>query len=153
MTASETNIPVITGMARPFFQNTAIARPPSSAPLVRPRNENAAFNTNSTLRLKYAIKISATAHTTVESLLNRKKNASLLCGRACLTKSIVDTEASDVSAELTDDIAADKIATIKNPFSKCGTSVTINMGKMKSLALMPEPGRGSGKAIWKGCPW
>ena len=67
-----------------------------------------------------------------------------------LTKSIVETEASAVSAELTEDMAADKIATIKNPLSKCGTSVIMKIGKMKSLALMPEPGRGSGRGIWKG---
>src|SRR5207247_3409176 len=54
ITVNETNIPIITGVARPFFQNTASPRPPNSAPLVKPRNEKAAFKTNSTRRLKYA---------------------------------------------------------------------------------------------------
>ena len=65
----------------------------------------------------------------------------------CFRKSIVDTEAKDVRAELTEDIAAARIATIKKPFNRCGTSVIIKIGKMKSFALIPEPGRGSGSGI------
>src|SRR5438093_2899244 len=84
MTARETNMPVMIGRERPFFQNTARARPPSSAPLVRPRKEKAAFKTNSTCRLKYAIKIKAAAQATVEALLKRKKKPSLRCGKRCL---------------------------------------------------------------------
>jgi hypothetical protein len=48
----ETIMPVMTGRLRPFFQNTASARPPTSAPLVRPRRANAAFNTKATWRLR-----------------------------------------------------------------------------------------------------
>ena len=66
---------------------------------------------------------------------------------------MVETEARDVSAELTDDIAADRMATIRNPFSRCGTSVIMKMGNMKSLAVIPEPGRVSGRGILKGWPW
>ena len=117
-TARDTNMPVMTGIARPFFQNTASARPPSSAPLVRPRNEKAAFKTNSTWRLREATRIRAAAQATVETLLKRKKNDSLRCGNTCLTKSMVETDASEVRAELTEDMAADKIATIKKPFSR-----------------------------------
>ena len=66
---------------------------------------------------------------------------------------MVETEAREVSAELTEDMAADRMATIRKPFSRCGTSVIMKMGKMKSLAVMPEPGRVSGRGIWKGWPW
>ena len=52
MVASETTMPAMTGMLRPFFQNTARARPPTSAPLVRPRRAKAAFKTKATWRLK-----------------------------------------------------------------------------------------------------
>src|SRR5512135_2515376 len=97
--------------------------------------------------------MSAAAHPTVEYLLKRKKKPSLRFGSACFTKSIVETDASEVSAELTEDIAADKMATMRNPRRTCGTSVIMKMGKMKSFALIPEPGRGSGKAIWNGCAW
>src|SRR3954454_20999704 len=99
------------------------------------------------------MKMRATAQTIVESLLNRRKKDSLRCGRKCLTKSMVETEAKDVRAELTEDMAAERMATIRNPFSTCGTSVIMKMGKIKSLALMPEPGLGSGSGIWNGCPW
>ena len=63
---------------------------------------------------------------------------------------MVETEASEVSAELTEDIAAERIATIKNPFNTCGASVIMKIGKMKSWA--GECGRGVGKGIWKGRP-
>jgi hypothetical protein len=118
ITASEMSIPTITGSARVFSLRhpTASIKPPTSAPLVRPRRENAAFRTNSTRRLQYAVTTSSMAQSTVEALLNRKKNASSRSRDSGFTKSIVDTEASEVSAELTEDIAADRIATIKNPF-------------------------------------
>src|SRR5213592_1557083 len=93
----------------------------------------------------------APAQTTVESLLKRKKKASLRRGSRCFTKSIVDTEASDVRAELTEDMAAERIATIKKPFNRWGTSVIMKIGKMKSKARIPEPGLGSGSGIWNGC--
>ena len=48
----------------------------------------------------------------------RKKKVSLRPGRRCLTKSIVETEAREVRAELTEDMAAERMATIRNPFSK-----------------------------------
>ena len=50
--ARDTLMPVMTGMLRPFFQNTASARPPTSAPLVRPRSAKAAFKTKATCRLR-----------------------------------------------------------------------------------------------------
>src|SRR5205823_3836433 len=109
------NMPVTTGKARPFFQKIASAKPPSKAPLVRPRNENAAFNTKSTCRLKYAMNTSAMAQAIVEDLLNRRKKASSLRGSKCLTKSMVDTDEREVRAELTDDIAAERMATIRKP--------------------------------------
>jgi hypothetical protein len=49
--ARDTIMPVMTGVPRPFFQNTANAKPPTSAPLVRPRRAKAAFNTKGTWRL------------------------------------------------------------------------------------------------------
>ena len=101
--------------------------------------------------LASATRIKANPHTTVENLLIRKKKLSLRFGASGFTKSMVETDASEVRAELTEDIAADRIATIRKPFSKCGTSVTMNVGKMKSLALMP--GRGSGSGILNGWLW
>ena len=74
------------------------------------------------------MKISAAAQATVEILLKRRKKDSLRCGRKCLTKSIVETEARDVRAELTEDIAAERMATIRKPFRICGTSVIMKMG-------------------------
>src|ERR1051325_6343103 len=94
--------------------------------------------------------MSSAAQTTVEPLLNRRKNSSLRFRAKCFTKSIVETDASEVSAELTDDIAAERIATIRNPFSQCGTAVSMKMGKMKSLRLIPEPGFASGREM-PGC--
>src|SRR3954454_11474022 len=108
MTASDTNIPVTNGAARPGRENTARANPAAKAPLVRPRKEKAVFKTNSTWRLSEATRIRATAHATVESLLNRRKKASLLPGIHCFTKSIVETEDREVRAELTEDIAAER---------------------------------------------
>jgi len=64
------------------------------------------------------VKIKAAAQKTVEYLLKRRKKISLRPGRRCLTKSIVETEAREVRAELTEDMAAERIATIRNPFSK-----------------------------------
>jgi len=89
----------------------------------------------------------------VETLLKRRKKLSLRAGMTCLTKSMVETDARAVRAELTEDIAAERMATIRKPFSRCGTSVIMKMGKTKSLAVMPEPGRVSGRAIWIGWPW
>src|SRR5438874_4929845 len=129
ITAKEVIIPVITERARPRFQNTARIKPPRSAPLVNPRNENAAFNTKSTCRLRDAMKINAPAQTTVEILLNRRKKPSLFLGKRWVTKSIVETEERDVRAELTDDIAAERMATMRKPRSTCGTSVIMKMGK------------------------
>src|ERR1051325_2597132 len=136
---------VITEAVRPFFQKIASVRPPRRAPRVKQRRETAALSTKATWRLRYAIKIKAIAQATVDILLKRKKNASLRCGSRCFTKSIVETEASDVRAELTEDIAAERMATIRKPFRMCGTSVIMKMGKTKSLALMP--GRDSGSGI------
>src|SRR5882724_3521777 len=96
------------------------------------------------------MKINATAQTTVEILLKRRKKASVRCGSRCFTKSMVETDAREVRAELTEDIAAERMATIRNPFRMCGTSVIIKMGNTKSFAFMPEPARGSGSGIWNG---
>src|SRR5216684_4817308 len=112
---SETSIPTTTGSARPFFQKSASPKPPRRAPLVSPRREKAAFNTKATSRLRYATAISAAPQITVEYLLKRKKKSSLrLWPARGLTKSIVETEASEVRAELTEDIAAERMATIRN---------------------------------------
>ena len=127
------------------FQNSAMISEPSNAPAVSPRSENAAFNTNVTSRVSHAVPTSTAAQNTVEILLNRRKYSSSRPFTICFTKSIVETDANDVIAELIDDIAADKIATIKNPFKMCGTSVIIKIGKMKSLDLIP--GRASGSGI------
>src|SRR5262249_4817666 len=129
------------------------ASPPASAPLVRPRSEKAALSTNSTLRLNEATRMRITAQNMVELLLKRRKKRSLRLGQRCFMKSIVETEANEVSAELTEDIAAARIATIRNPFRTCGTSVIIKIGNTKSLALIPDPGRGSGRGIWNGWFW
>ena len=66
MVASPTSMPVMTGMLRPFFQNTARARPPRSAPPVKPRSAKAAFRTKATWRLSEATMIKAPAQATVE---------------------------------------------------------------------------------------
>ena len=41
---------------------------------------------------------------------------------------MVETEAKAARAELTDDIAAERMATIRNPFRIGGTAVRIKMG-------------------------
>src|SRR6266702_4914735 len=129
----ETSMPATTGSVRPFFQKSASANPPRRAPLVSPRREKAAFKTKATSRLRYATAISAAPQITVEYLLKRKKYSSLRPWPARgLTKSMVETEASDVRAELTEDIAAERMATIRNPFSQWGTAVSMKIGKMKS---------------------
>src|SRR5262245_36591727 len=122
-----------TGRALPLRQNTASAKPPTSAPLVRPRSENAVFKTNSTCRLKYATKTSTAAQATVEVLLNARKKDSVRPCNTGLTKSIVETEANEVRAELTEDIAAARIATMRKPLSRCGASVSMKIGKIKSF--------------------
>ena len=106
-------MPVMTGMLRPFFQNTARARPPTSAPPVSPRKAKAAFKTKSTFRLRYAPKLTPGPGQS-RPLAEPQEEGSLFRG-TWFTKSIVDTEARAVSAELTEDMAADSIATIKNP--------------------------------------
>jgi hypothetical protein len=81
MQISAVSIPITTGAPRlvspesdepAFFQNTASSNPPSKAPPVSPRRENARFKTNAALRLKDATNTSATAQNTVEPLLKRK---------------------------------------------------------------------------------
>ena len=126
--ASEQSIPVITGAAAPCFQKSASNKPPSKAPLVNPRNLKAASSTNATSRLKYATKTNAPAQAIVEILLKRRKKASDRPGNIFLTKSIVETEASEVSAELTEDIAAARMATISKPFNRCGAPVSMKIG-------------------------
>ena len=71
----------------------------------------------------------------------------------CGSVAIVETDANEVRAELTEDIAAERTATIRKPRSSTGTSVIMKMGKIKSLAAMPEPGRTCGKGIFKGWCW
>lgn len=61
---------------------------------------------------------------------------------------MVETEARAEMAELIDDIAAARMATMRKPRMMGGISVTIKMGKMKSLERIP--GRASGSGIWKG---
>ena len=68
----------------------------------------------------------------------------------CFTKSIVETDASEVRAELTEDMAAASMATIRKPFNRCGASVIMKIGKTKSFA--GECGRGMGKGILKAWP-
>src|SRR5205814_2631895 len=115
----------------------------------------AAFRTNSTFRLRYATTTRFAAQKTVDHLLKRRKNSSDREGARSLrapsrgfTKSIVETDASEVNAELTDDMAAERIATMRKPLSQCGTSVSMKIGKTKSFALMP--GRVSGIAMPSG---
>src|SRR5205823_640762 len=129
MTASEARVPNRTGRARAFFQHKTSSKLPSNEPPVRPRRENAALSTYSTSRLREATTINGVAHTTVDALQKFRKNPSLRPTRESgLTKSIVETDASDVSAELTDDMDADKMATMRKPFSTCGTAVIMNIG-------------------------
>ena len=128
ITASEQSIPVTTGAAGPRFQKSAINRPPSKAPLVNPRSLKAASRTKATSRLKYATKINAPAQAMVEILLKRRKKDSDRSGNIFLTKSIVETEASEVSAELTEDIAAARMATMSKPFNRCGAPVSMKIG-------------------------
>src|SRR5687768_17608605 len=116
ITPSAANMAITTGVEDPFRQRSVSIKLPSSAPAVSPRNAKAALRTESFLRVRNATRINAPAQNTVESLLKRRKNAS---SRARFIKffimSIVDTDASAVIAELTLDIAAERIATIKNP--------------------------------------
>jgi hypothetical protein len=62
-------------------------------------------------------------------LLNRRKKPSDFAGKSFLAKSIVETEASEVRAELTEDIAAARMATMSSPFKMCGTAVNMKIGK------------------------
>ena len=112
---------------------------------MRPRREKAALRTKVTSRVSHAVPTSTAAQKTVEYLLKRRKYSSSRPFTIWRTKSIVETEASAVIAELIEDIAAERIATMRKPFRRCGTSVIMKMGKMKSLDLMP--GRASGSGI------
>src|SRR5580698_3263345 len=137
-------MPRMTGVEEPRFHHSASSNPPNSAPLVKPRNEKAVSTTFGRARLAEATTISTAPHSTVETLLKRRKKPSDLSGNSFLAKSIVETEASEVKAELTEDMAAARIATMSSPFKMCGTAVNMKMGKMKSSALIPLPGRTSG---------
>src|SRR5580658_7215022 len=130
ITASEHSMPRMTGVAAPRFHHTAKINPPSSAPLVRPRREKAVSTTKGRCRLAEATAMSTAPHATVEILLKRRKKSSDLPGSHFLAKSIVETEASEVRAELTEDMAAARIATMSRPFKTCGTPVNMKMGKM-----------------------
>src|SRR5689334_24167692 len=113
---TEAIIPDIVAREPSRRQKSAMISAPRSAPAVSPRNENAAFKTNVTSRVSHAVNTSIAAQNTVEYLLKRRKYSSLRSFTICFTKSIVDTEASAVIAELIEDIAADRIATIRKPF-------------------------------------
>src|SRR6266540_3614125 len=129
ITAKAASMPAMTGVALPFFRTSAHSKPPSIAPLVRPVRANAAFKTNGISRLAYATTTNPSAHATVERLLNFRKYSSLRStDRYPWITSIVETDASAESAELTDDMAADRMATIKRPFMIGGTAVRIKMG-------------------------
>src|SRR4051812_28620249 len=103
-------MPIIAARGPKRRQNRAMINEPSKAPAVRPRSENAALSTKVTSRVSHAVKTSTPAQNTVEYLLNRRKYSSLrpFSSGICFTKSIVDTEASAVIAELIEDIAADR---------------------------------------------
>src|ERR1043165_1747341 len=99
-----------------FFHKRVRSKLPSSAPAVRPRRAKAASRTDGLFRVRKATKISAAAQKIVEVLLKRRKNSS---SRARLNRffitSMVETEARAVSAELTLDIAAERMATMRKP--------------------------------------
>src|SRR5688572_20040518 len=137
ITSTDAIIPAIVARAPSRLQKSATISEPSSAPAVNPRREKAASRTNFTWRVAKAVRTSIPAQNTVEYLLKRRKYSSSRRLAIGFTKSIVETEASDVMAELIDDIAAERIATMRKPFKMCGTSVTMKMGKMKSFDLMP----------------
>ena len=67
-----------------------------------------------------------------------------------MTKSIVETEASEVRAELTEDIAADRMATMRKPFSRCGHFGHHEDGKDEVVGVDAEPGAVPGRGILKG---
>src|SRR5438093_12454332 len=101
----EASIPAITGTARPFLTRRTKIRPPSIAPLVKPLSSKANSRIDCTFREAYATATSISAQKSVEYRLNRRLNSSLRWVRAAaLKKSIVETEASAESAELTEDI-------------------------------------------------
>src|SRR5882724_1718665 len=118
MLTTEATIPIIVGRAPQRRKNNAMIRLPRRAPLVKPRSENAALSTNSTWRESQATSTSTTAQPMVEALLKRRKNASLRPGDRGLRKSIVETDASAVMAELMEDMAAARIATMRKPLSR-----------------------------------
>src|SRR5688572_12022068 len=128
MTRTEVIMPTIAARAPSRRQKSAMISEPSKAPAVSPRRENAALSTNVTCRVRNAVNTSRAAQKTVEYLLKRKKYSSSRCFMICFTKSMVETDASDVMAELIDDIAADRIATIRKPFRMWGTSVIMKIG-------------------------
>ncbi len=67
----------------------------------------------------------------VEYLLKRKYQSSLLRPPVSgLTKSMVETEASAERVELTEDMAAERMATMISPFSKFGMTEMMKIGKM-----------------------
>src|SRR3954469_12105262 len=129
MTVREANMAMTTGTELALRQRSVSVKLPRSAPAVRPRRAKAASRTEGLLRVRKATRMSAPAQKMVERLLKRRKNSS---SRARLRRffitSIVETEARAVIAELTLDIAAERIATMRKPFKTCGTAVTMKIG-------------------------
>src|SRR6186713_2171335 len=107
ITSTEAIIPAIVAREPRRLQKSATMSDPSSAPAVSPRSENAALRTKVTCRVRKAVSTSIAAQNTVEYLLKRRKYFSSRPFAICFTKSIVETEARDVIAELIDDIAAE----------------------------------------------
>ena len=62
-------------------------------------------------------------------------------------KSITETEDNALSAELTEDIAAAKMPTNNSPFTPTGASVSMKIGKAKSVCFLPNAFSGMSIAI------
>src|SRR5215212_4851873 len=104
ITTSDAVIPTIVARGPIRRQNSAMINEPSNAPAVSPRSEKAALRTKRTSRETHATPTSTAAQKTVEYVLNFKKYSSSFPFTICLMKSIVETDARAVIAELIDDI-------------------------------------------------
>ena len=123
----EAIIPATTGQAAPLLLTIESTIPPNNAPLVSPTRLNAALITEVISRLRNATTTSIPPQNTVAQRLTRSPAASSFCFPA-KPRSIVETEANALSAELTDDIAAAKMPTNSNPLMPTGASASMKIG-------------------------
>jgi len=104
-------MPTTTGSARPFFQKSASANPPRRAPAGQPAQGEGRVQDERDLAAEVGDRDQRRSpdHSRIFAEAQKEILAPLMPARG-LTKSMVETEASDVRAELTEDIAAERMA-------------------------------------------